>query len=446
MAFLDKRTFYVGANSIRSKVEGITRGVPQGSVLSPMLFNIFINDLISSNIAGGKVDMQLYADDGVVWTHGSTFGAKMGYLQEACDHITQWSKNNCIEFSKDKTNLVIFGREDLSRWHPPEVVLCGWKVQLAAEYKYLGLTLQSNGKWDTHFNDICSKANKTCGWIRHHNRMDGPPSIAILVKILKAIIQPQLSYAIECWNPNSTQYATMDKLVMRGYKTVLKVSRSTTHDNIRRELNILTMSQLRNIAQRRLWLRATNIKEQTHPTVVFFKSIEHSKTGKGSKAKPHLEWDLNQNQPSQEERKLNKLKQNKTLIPQYMYRVNPAGWISARIKHNQSWGYRFGNKGNTDLGCGHPRCKMKDSPTTPEHILLHCPQFDNERQQLKETLRRLQIPMTMDSMMGTFVSATKAAKATADSNISKYITDVFFKLPFCFWKSNRDSKESSDAD
>ena len=77
------------ANHIKSKPLAVTCGVPQGSILGPLLFLIYINDILQNS---PKVNVLLYADDTVLYTHAKTLQDACPYLQTGLDVYVDWSE------------------------------------------------------------------------------------------------------------------------------------------------------------------------------------------------------------------------------------------------------------------------------------------------------------------------------------------------------------------
>ena len=139
----------------------VKSGVPQGTVLGPLLFLIYINDL-PDNI---KSKVRLFADDCVLYDNISTTQDAVS-LQEDLDRLSEWEVKWQMQFNPSKCFVL---RIPASR--SPIIssyTLGGTVLQETSAHSYLGVDIASDLKWDTHINKITSTANKTIGFIRRN--------------------------------------------------------------------------------------------------------------------------------------------------------------------------------------------------------------------------------------------------------------------------------------
>ena len=184
-SFLRDREQSVVVNGETSTPAAVDSGVPQGSVLGPSLFLFYIND-IPDNITS---TVRLFADDTIVYialkpTSNNTI------LQADLDHLATWEKEWKMEFHPDKCQVIPITRNKKKIIN--KYVLNGHTLESTSDAKYLGVTLTSDLKWNTHINNITSKANRTLGFLRRNVKISSPK-----IKTLAyfSLVQPILEYA-----------------------------------------------------------------------------------------------------------------------------------------------------------------------------------------------------------------------------------------------------------
>ena len=192
-SFLSNRIQRVILENSQSSPIHVTSGVPQGTVLGPVLFLVYINDLPDSICHS---TLRLFADDCLLYkTIQSPHDAID--LQEDLLAMQSWEDTWLMKFNISKC----FGmRVTQSRKHKVtyDYQLHNFTLNSVDHCKYLGVVLQSNLRWGKHIESITAKANSTLGMMRR-NFKKVPTSIK--VQIYQTIIRPQLEYASSAWSP-----------------------------------------------------------------------------------------------------------------------------------------------------------------------------------------------------------------------------------------------------
>ena len=145
--YLSCRSQRVVVNGSESDVVKVISGVPQGSVLNPLLFLIYVNDLCNITLShGSKVTM--YADNLVLYKVIDTESA-LFCLQEDINNIVQWARSNLMTLNYSKCKIMHLSRNHHSL---PPLFLESEKIEqvLTCRYKYLSLVLTTSLKWDDH--------------------------------------------------------------------------------------------------------------------------------------------------------------------------------------------------------------------------------------------------------------------------------------------------------
>jgi hypothetical protein len=155
-SYLSDRQQKVVSEGFSSTLKGINAGVPQGSVLGPFLFLVYINAIVNDI----NNDIRLFADDTslfVVVENDHTAAATS--LTEDLNVISNWAKKWAVQFNPQKTKIIVFNsRRD--REHPPVYFgLNGDEIdEIDINHCHLGITFQSSATWKKHIDDIYKKS------------------------------------------------------------------------------------------------------------------------------------------------------------------------------------------------------------------------------------------------------------------------------------------------
>jgi hypothetical protein len=192
MSYLKDRQQRVIINGVSSRWGNIESGVPQGSVLGPLLFLIFINDIahVITNC-----NIRLFADDTCLFIEVNDHTEGAAKLNEDLLHIRDWSNKWLVCFSPQKTkDMVISNKAPIDY---PEVTLDDQPIERVTSHKHLGVTLANDLSWKTHAYNIGKKAYNTLGILRPlRMKLDR----ASLETLYKSFIRPVLEYADILWH------------------------------------------------------------------------------------------------------------------------------------------------------------------------------------------------------------------------------------------------------
>lgn len=192
-AFLLSRFQFVATNDSVSDMAPVESGVPQGSVLGPLLFLIYINDLpnnISSQIC-------LFADDCVVYRRITTT-SDVANLQSDLNHVHNWCVTWRMELNTKKCKYMRVSRSNAAS---STYVINNINLESVTAYRYLGVHITNDLSWKHHVEHIISKSNRTLGYIKR-NHFLAPSSLKLL--LYTTYIRPQLEYASSVWDPHQS--------------------------------------------------------------------------------------------------------------------------------------------------------------------------------------------------------------------------------------------------
>ena len=176
----------------------VLSGVPQGSVLGPVLFLIFINDL-PDNI---RSSVRLFADDCVLYSNINSL-SDCQILQEDLNSLAQWETDWQMKFNVAKCLSIRVTRHLPSNQIHFNYSLHQQTLEQVRSAKYLGLTITDDLEWGQHISEISCKATKTLGFLRRNLALAPRPTKEVAYKTL---VRPQLEYAAPIWHPyNETE-------------------------------------------------------------------------------------------------------------------------------------------------------------------------------------------------------------------------------------------------
>ena len=229
----------------------VVSGVPQGSVLGPLLFLIYIDDVTDSALSPDS-KISLYADDMLLFKTITSTGDYVE-LQKDVDTLNNWVTTNHLSFNTSKCKYMLISRKKYPS-HPPTLVIGSSTLERVYSYKYLGLRLTSTLCWSDHINDICIKAKKLIGMLyrRFYKNMDSQS----LFQLYLTLVRPHTEYASQVWNPylqrDIQQLERVQKFALRmcskrwdlGYEELLNLFNIPNLEDRRKYLNLCTMYKI----------------------------------------------------------------------------------------------------------------------------------------------------------------------------------------------------------
>ena len=233
-AFLSNRTQRVRINSSFSHTCSVTSGVPQGSCLGPLLFNLFINDV--TDHLNPKIKAKLFADDLKLYTDISNCSPNT--LQPQLDFIHNWSKIWQMKISYSKCNILTIGRiEDHYQY-----LLDNNPITKITHVRDLGVTVDHALKFNLHINTIVHRANQRSAQIFRSFLSRNP---ATLVRAFKVYIRPILEYASTAWSPSYIYLINLLESVQRSFTKRIPGCSHLSYPERLSLLNLHTLEQRR---------------------------------------------------------------------------------------------------------------------------------------------------------------------------------------------------------
>ena len=188
---MQNRSQEVVVEGINSTSCNVTSGVPQGSVLGPVLFLMYIND-IGLNIHS---EIRLFADDILLYRPIRTPNDHL-QLQEDLNTLTKWATDWKMAFNIPKCKIIQFTtHRNKSKYI---YTMSKTPLEVVEEHDYLGVRLHHKLSWSPHVNHICNKANRLLGFL-NRNLRHTPQNIKEYT--YKQLVLPSIDYCSAIWDP-----------------------------------------------------------------------------------------------------------------------------------------------------------------------------------------------------------------------------------------------------
>ena len=193
-SYLSDRKQYVSLNGASSKVGNLEYGVPQGSILGPLIFIIFINDL--PNIFPGA-HFILYADDANIIVTGKTHKEIEEVINQVILKLTTWVKLNSLKLNTTKTKYMIISNNNN---HDFDITINGSKISRVSQEKFLGVLIDDKLTFNAHRQAIAKKIANNCGVLFMARHVLSKKS---LNSLYYSFIQSHMIYCSSVWGLGS---------------------------------------------------------------------------------------------------------------------------------------------------------------------------------------------------------------------------------------------------
>ena len=237
-SYLENRKQFVQIHTSKSNTETVTCGVPQGSILGPLLFILYINDL--SNVTDALFPI-LFADDTSVYIEAENESMVISILNEELNKINIWLKANKLTLNLDKSHYMVFyrGKRKIDLDSPSLNHISLKKVKFT---KFLGVIIDDQLKWTNHILYIQNKIAKGFGIILRGRKFFNRKT---LHNLYHSFIFPYLIYCVEIWGSASDAHLLPLILLQKKIVRVINFSPYLAHTkDIYLKLNILPFKDL----------------------------------------------------------------------------------------------------------------------------------------------------------------------------------------------------------
>ena len=235
-SFLTGRTMRVVVNGSSSSWMRVLSGVPQGSVLGPLLFLLYVNDLPDWI----KTNIRIFADDTKIWTR-ITSVKDSECLQRDLDSLSRWSEKWLLRLNPEKCKVMHI-RHSHNTSYTIRQDEKDWSLQETTEEKDLGVLTTADLKVSRQCCEAASKANRILGMVNRQFKNLDKNGFLILYK---GFVRPHLEYAIQSWSPYLRgDIDKLEKVQRRATRLIAGYKKLSYGERLRR-LGLTTLEQRR---------------------------------------------------------------------------------------------------------------------------------------------------------------------------------------------------------
>nr|XP_042909490.1 uncharacterized protein LOC107438316 [Parasteatoda tepidariorum] len=276
-SYLKNRTFQIKLNDKLSDKRPINAGVPQGSILGPLLYLIYTSDFPISNDHNYMV--AFYADDTAIAIRSINPNHAAQKLNENMPDIEEWCSKNKIAINTDKSKLMFIRRRKRSRQVTNKVCLFSDNIPVVNKADYLGLTLNHRLNWNDHISKIITKSQAAFASMRPLLNSSSKLPLNLKRHLYLSCIRPIFTYACPAWNCiTNTQIKKLETLQNKFLRRITGAPWQIPNKYIRRDLNIETVHEYINLMSASFFHSANNTNTVNYKNIMDKELIQDSRS------------------------------------------------------------------------------------------------------------------------------------------------------------------------
>lgn len=257
-SFLKDRKIQTRVGDNTSEELILENGCPQGSVLSPILFNVIVNTLHEALKPHNNIGLSQFADDSAVWGKRSTLELAVKDLQSVLREIETWALRWGFKVSNLKTKAIIFSKRRNLKTTQNKLYLFGREIEWAQNIKFLGMILDKHLTWRDHIKDLKERCEKDLNLLRVVSGTTFGADKKTLLILYKALILSKLDYGAQAYNSASENILkTLNIIQNHALRIATRAYRSTPINALEVECGLKPLHLRREELILKYWARSS---------------------------------------------------------------------------------------------------------------------------------------------------------------------------------------------
>jgi ribonuclease HI len=266
--FLIDRFFKVQINNAKSSLYKQENGIPQGAVISPLIFTIMVND-VQKEFKDKRNKLSQYADDIAIWRTSLNVQYIYKMLQIQIDAITNWMIMWGFRLNAEKTVGIVFSRGGKVKFPEIEITIKGKMITTATNTKFLGMILDQRMNWKLHIDNLVERCRGLINIMRYMKGTGWGASTSSLLMFYKSFIRGKIDYGSVIYDTAAKRNTVkIDRIQNMALRTITYTPQSTSSEALEVILGVPPLELRRQ--ELRLNSAISALADEDHPAHTAF--------------------------------------------------------------------------------------------------------------------------------------------------------------------------------